>query len=181
MPWFNTLSRYGLVSILLHWLMAIAIIGMFFLGQFMVDLDYYSPWYHTAPNLHRGVGVVIGALLVFRFVWKMMNTQPKGEGSLWELRLAKAVHWLFYLLILGAVISGYLITTADGQGLSFFGLFDIPATLTGDQQEEVAGEIHEILASSILLLAALHGGAALKHHFINRDGTLLKMLGKSRP
>ncbi len=176
----NTTQRYGWVAIIIHWLMAVAIIGMYFLGEFIVDLDYYSPWYRTAPDVHRGIGIILGALLIFRWIWRITNTEPEGEGSLWELKIAKAVHWLFYLLIIAIVISGYLITTAGGQGVSFFGLFDIPATLTGDQQEEIAGDIHEILATAILALAGLHGLAALKHQFFNHDGTLMRMLGRIR-
>ena len=78
------------------------------------------------------------------------------------------------------VTSGYLITTADGQAVVVFGLFEIPATLYGlENQEDVAGAIHDWLATLLIALAALHGLAALKHHFIDRDPTLLRMLGMS--
>ncbi len=180
MQWKNSLTRYGWVSILLHWLMALAIVGMFVLGKFIVDLDYYSSWYHIAPDAHRSVGVVLGTLLVLRFIWRMLNVAPALEGKSWEKVIAHIVHLSFYLLLLLIVISGYLITTADGQGILVFGWFEIPATLSGiDHQEDIAGVVHNWLATFIIALAGLHSAAALKHHFIEKDGTLMRMLGRS--
>ena len=180
MQWKNSSTRYGWVSILLHWLMALAIISMFVLGKFIVDLDYYSSWYHIAPDAHRSVGVVLGTLLVFRFIWRLRNIEPSLEGKSWEKGGAHIVHLSFYLLLLLIVISGYLITTADGQGILVFGWFEIPATLSNiEHQEDIAGVVHNGLATFTIALAGLHGAAALKHHFIEKDGTLMKMLGCS--
>jgi cytochrome b561 len=82
-------------------------------------------------------------------------------------------------LMLALMIAGYLISTADGRPIDVFNLFSVPATLHGlADQEDIAGEIHEILAWALVLLAGVHALAALKHHFINRDSTLLKMLGR---
>jgi cytochrome b561 len=86
---------------------------------------------------------------------------------------------VLYLGLFGVMISGYLISTADGRGIEVFGLFSVPATLTGiPQQEDIAGAIHEYLAWGLVIFAALHGLAALKHHFIDRDSTLLRMFGR---
>jgi cytochrome b561 len=76
------------------------------------------------------------------------------------------------------MLSGYLISTADGRGLEVFDWFSVPATLSGlDRQEDIAGEVHLYLAWTVIVLAALHALAALKHHFIDRDPTLMRMLG----
>jgi cytochrome b561 len=76
------------------------------------------------------------------------------------------------------MVSGYLISTADGRGVSVFGWFTVPATLHGiDGQEDVAGVVHLTLASTLVAVALLHAGAAFKHHFIDRDRTLKRMLG----
>ena len=180
MQWKNTKIRYGWVAIFIHWIMALAIIGMFILGKFMVDLDYYSLWYQIAPDTHRSIGLLIAALLLVRFAWRIANPAPVIEGKQWEKRIAHTVHLSFYLLLLMIVISGYLITTADGQGVTFFGWFDVPAFISGiDHQEDIAGEVHNWLAIATMLLAGLHTAAALKHHFIERDNTLLKMFGRS--
>lgn len=182
MPIKNTRSRYGWLSVTLHWSMAIAILGMFGLGLWMVSLSYYDPWYRQGPFIHKSVGMILLALLVLRLLWRLANPRPDDAPTLkpWERVTAHLTHWLLYGLLLAVMVAGYLISTADDRGISVFGWFDVPATLQGlENQEDVAGDIHEILAWSIIALVAVHSLAALKHHFLDRDDTLLKMLGRS--
>lgn len=177
----NTSQRYGKVARLLHWSMAILIIFLFALGTYMMGLGYYDSWYQKAPNLHLSLGVVSAVLLVLRFGWRLSNTQPDGLGEAWEQRAALWAHRLFYLLISAIIISGYLITTADGQGVYFFGWFEIPATVYGhENQEDVAGNIHDWLSLLLMAMVALHTLATLKHHFINHDATLSRILGNNK-
>jgi len=75
---------YGLISIVLHWSMAIVFIGLFILGKYMVDLDYYSRWYQTAPDFHRSFGVLVSLLLLLRWGWRRYNRQPDMRGKRWE-------------------------------------------------------------------------------------------------
>ena len=89
---------------------------------------------------------------------------------------AHLAHLALYALLAGLFVSGYLISTADGLGIEVFGWFELPATLTGDNQEDLAGEIHEILAWLLMGLVGVHMLAALKHHFINKDQTLTRMI-----
>lgn len=174
----NDRQGYGLVSVLLHWVMAILIIGLFFLGEYMVDLDYYHPWYQKAPDLHRSLGMLVALLIVFRLGWRLTNSTPEPIGKRWEQYAAAWLHRLFYALIAAIVISGYLVATADGQALPIFGWFTIPATLSDfENQAEIAGVVHEWLTQILIVLVVLHGLAALKHHFIDRDSTLRRMLG----
>ncbi len=174
----NNSYCYGLLSIALHWSMAILIVLLFFLGEYMVDMDYYDPWYNTAPDLHRSFGIIVALLLIFRLLWRLGNIRPAIIGKPWEQHIARWVHRIFYALIIAIVISGYLITTADGQSISVFNWFEIPASLQGiDKQEDIAGEFHEWLTYILILFVSLHTLAALKHHFINRDSTLSRMLG----
>ena len=178
----NNAHDYGLVAVLLHWLMALLIIGLFVLGKYMVGLDYYHPWYQLAPDLHRSLGVLVGGLLLLRLGWRLSNPRPAIVGRPWERRVAVTVHRLFYALIAAIVVSGYLITSAGGQAVSVFGWFEIPATLYGfEHQEDIAGRVHEWLANGVIALAVLHSLAALKHHFIDRDPTLRRMLGLGGP
>lgn len=173
----NGPRHYGLVSILLHWIMAALILGLFALGLYMVELGYYHPWYHKAPDLHRSLGILVALLLGPRWLWRLLNPQPGIEGEPWERRAALWVHRSFYLLIAATVAAGYLITTANGQGVPVFSLFEIPATLYGfDNQEDLAGVAHEWLAYLLIALVSLHTLAALKHHFVDRDSTLRRML-----
>jgi cytochrome b561 len=95
----------------------------------------------------------------------------------WEQHLARWVHATLYLLLFALMLSGYLITTADGRPVYVFDWFAVPATLTGPHQEDIAGEIHQALAWSVIALALLHTAAAFKHHFLDRDRTLTRMLG----
>ena len=181
-PLTNTPLRYGWVTMILHWSMAIGITGMFCLGWWMVDLDYYDAWYQRGPNLHRSLGVVMMLLWLARLGWRWASVQPVMAGDRLQTRLASTLHWAFYVLIPLLGMSGYLITTADGRGVAVFGWFTIPASLTGfDNQEDLAGEIHWYLALCIIGGACLHSLAALKHEFIDRDGTLSKMLGRKVP
>ncbi len=173
----NNLQSYGLIAILLHWIMTVLILGLFVLGEYMVDLTYYDPWYIKAPDFHRSFGVVVAFLFIYRLIWRIRNIRPNVEGKQWEKSTALAVHRLFYLLIAIICISGYLITTADGQAVLIFGWFSLPATLYRfNNQEDIAGLIHEWSTHVLLILATLHGLAALKHHFINHDSTLRRML-----
>jgi len=176
----NTLYRYGLTAILLHWSMAILIIALYFLGEYMVDLDYYDAWYKGAPDLHRSFGVITAILVIIRLAWRLNSTHPVISGKQWEQHTALWVHRIFYFLIAAVVVSGYLITTADGQGVSVFNWFDIPASFQGfENQEDVAGEIHEWLTHILIILVVLHTLAALKHHFFDHDSTMRRILGMS--
>ncbi|WP_029933364.1 cytochrome b [Thiomicrospira pelophila] len=175
----NQANQYGVVQIALHWLIAVTIFGLFGLGLWMVDLTYYSAWYRTAPDLHRSIGVLVVSLMVFRLLWRLAN--PKVEliptHKNWERKLAHVTHALMYGLMLLLAISGYMITTAKGQPLHVFDWFSIPAISTGiEYQEDIAGDLHEIFAWSLIGLALLHIAGALKHHFVDRDNTLKRML-----
>ena len=179
MQFTNTTTNYGLVTILLHWLMAVIIIGLFILGKIMHDLDYYDPNYHVFPWWHKSFGLVIAFMLVLRLIWKWKNPKVSEITPIKpiELKLSKIVHALLYLLILVCCISGMMISTAEGAGIDFFGWFEIPAIVAnGESQAELAGEIHETSTLALVILISLHFLAALKHHFIDKDKTLKRML-----
>ncbi|KAA0695216.1 cytochrome b [Halopseudomonas laoshanensis] len=176
----NTSRSYGTAAIVLHWLVAVTVIGLAILGLWMTDLTYYSPYYRSAPFWHKSIGVSLALLIVLRLLWRWANPKPAhipGHKP-WELRLASLVHGLLYLLLIVIVLSGYLISTAKGQGIDVFGWFTLPALITGlPEQADRAGLVHYWLAISVLVLAGLHALGALKHHFIDRDNTLRRMLG----
>jgi cytochrome b561 len=176
----NDNNRYGLVAVGFHWLVAATVIGQFGLGLWMRSLGYYDAWYRLGPWWHKGIGVMLFAVVVLRLLWRWFNHRPAPLSSHrpYERLAAAVAHGLLYLLLLAVMVSGYLISTADGRGLEVFDWFTIPATLSGiDQQEDIAGTLHLYLAWSVIGLAALHALAALKHHFIDRDETLKRMLG----
>jgi len=177
----NTEDSYGLIAVLLHWLVAVAVVGQFILGLWMVELTYYSEWYRTAPSIHKAVGVLLFITVVLRLGWRVVGPRPSpiATHSALESRLAHLAHGLLYAVLFAVMLSGYLISTAEGSPIDVFGLFQVPATITGlENQADVAGDVHLWLAITLVSLAGLHGVAALKHHFLDRDRTLVRMLGR---
>lgn len=180
----NTIESYGLISILLHWLVALTVFGLVALGLWMVELNYYSPWYKLAPYWHKSIGLSLTAVLVARLLWRLTNPHPRTLPShrRWEVRLAHAVHALIYFMLFTILASGYLISTAKGEGISLFGWFEVPAIISGIKgQADIAGTVHYWAAISMLALVALHALGAFKHHLIDRDITLVRMLKPSSP
>jgi cytochrome b561 len=170
--------RYHGVSIFMHWLMALLILGLFGVGFWMVDLTYYSAWYKTAPHYHKSVGILLAVLLLVRIAVLMMKGKPsplKTHG-LTVQRVSTFTHLLLYLLLSLIMVTGYLISTADSRGIEVFNWFVVPGLgEIFDQQADRAGLAHEWLAYSLIALVALHALGALKHHFYDKDATLKRM------
>ena len=177
----NSQSHYGIVSIVLHWLVAITVIGLFAVGFWMVDLSYYSQWYRTAPHWHKSTGILLAVVMLGRVMWRFISPppQPLPDHKNWERKTAGAVHVVLYVAIFLLVVSGYLISTEDGRPISVFNWFDVPALgALFNNQADIAGVIHEYTAYGLISLAVLHALGALKHHFIDKDHTLKRMLGR---
>ena len=176
--WFNTASHYGLVAIIMHWLMAMTVIGLFALGWWMTELTYYDVWYRRGPELHKAIGIILFGVWVLRLSWRQINAKPSplAHHKPWEIWAAKIAHLLLYLLMLLVFVSGYMISTADGRSIEVFGLFSVPAFVTAiENQEDLAGDIHFYLACSLIGLALIHGIAAIQHHLFDQDNTLRRM------
>ena len=179
----NTQTNYGYVSIFFHWLSALSIFALFGLGYYMVDLTYYHEWYKTAPELHKSIGVLLFFLMLIRLIWRYQQITPEHLASHTDLerKVGKFVHSALYLLVFIIMITGYLISTADDRGIEVFGLFEVPGFGSFiENQEDIAGLIHKWLAYVLITLALLHAVAALKHHFIDKDNTLNRMIGRRR-
>ena len=177
----NSSARYGWVSIVLHWGVALVVFGLFALGLWMVGLDYYSAWRKDAPDLHKSIGITLFAIMLVRIVWRIVSPPPPPLASYSRMtRMGAAFgHAFLYLGLFAVMIAGYLISTADGVGIPVFGLFEIPAVVSGlPDQADTAGLVHLYLAWVLVVFAGLHGVAAFKHHFIDRDATLTRMLGR---
>lgn len=177
----NSESRYGWLAIVMHWLVAVAVFALFGLGFWMVELTYYDDWYQQAPDIHRSIGILLFITVVFRLAWRLFSPAPRPlpNHQRWEVMSAHIAHGLLYVLMFVAMISGYLISTADGSVISVFGLFDVPS-VTGQvkRMEDTAGAIHYWSTWALVSVAGVHALGALKHHIIDRDETLLRMLGR---
>jgi cytochrome b561 len=179
----NDKEGYGAMAIGLHWLVALTVFGLFGLGLWMRSLGYYDSWYQLGPWWHKGIGVMLFYLLLLRLLWRFGNSRPDHlpTHKPYERVAAIWVHGLLYLLLFVLMISGYLISTADGRPLEVFDWFAIPAMISGlEQQEDIAGKVHLYLAWCVVVLSGLHALAAIKHHMIDRDQTLMRMLGMRR-
>ena len=175
----NTQDGFGWVSQVVHWLSAALILGLFFLGYWMVDLNYYSSWYQSAPMLHVSIGVVLVVLTLLRIIWLQIagKPQPHGDGKL----AAKLGHLGLYVLLIAVLLTGYLISSSDGRPIDFFGAWQVPTVDLGiADQADRAGELHKIFAYIMMALVALHTLAACWHHFILKDDTLMRMLKNTK-
>lgn len=176
----NTETSYGWLTIIIHWSMALSIFGLFGLGLYMVELSYYDAWYKGSLDLHKSIGILVFFLFIGRLAWRSINISPKSadpHASKFEIKSAHLVHIVLYILMAALFATGYLISTADGHAINVFDVLPVPAMpFAIENQEDIAGEIHEILAWSLILLAGVHALAALKHHFINKNKTLIRML-----
>ncbi|MGO2479527.1 MAG: cytochrome b [Pseudoalteromonas sp.] len=175
----NTRTGYGWVAITLHWLMAVMVVGLFGLGLYMVELTYYDSWYRGSMDLHKSIGITLVILLIFRFFWRVLGTNPEpiAGGSTRLNKVAKTAHVLLYILLCIIVVAGYMISTADGRSIEVFSLFSIPAIdFSIAEQADIAGEFHYYTACTLIGLVLLHAFGAFKHHFIDKDKTLVRMI-----
>ncbi len=168
---------WGAVMISLHWLIALLILGMFGLGWWMVDLPISMQAFKTYA-LHKSIGLSVLALVLLRLIWRALTTRPRpAVTSRWQARAAQVSHVLLYLLMLALPLSGWLYNSSANFPLQFFGWFNLPALVEPDAVlREWALRAHIWIGWALLALLVLHVGAALKHHFMDRDHTLLAML-----
>ncbi|MBV1915322.1 MAG: cytochrome b [Pseudomonadales bacterium] len=176
--WLNSQHHFGLITKLLHGTVALLMIGLIGLGWYMVDLSYYDRWYNDSLSLHKAFGMVLLLTALFKIAWTLLNTRPEFSSVMasWEKFLAHSTHGLLLLLLVLIPISGYIISTSAGDSISVFNWFDIPALFSVTEEwRDIAIELHYFLAYGALLIIVFHVVAALKHQFINRDGTIRKM------
>ena len=183
MNWRNSEAQWGYLAIGFHWLSVLAVFSLFALGLWMVELSYYDPWYKQGPFIHKSIGILLFLLTLLRLLWRYFNLTPLALTSHteWEIKAAKFSHTMLYILLFSVLLSGYLISTADGRAVDVFNIFSVPATISGlNNQEDIAGEIHEILAFTLIGFACLHAFASIKHHLFDKDVTLKRMLGQGK-
>ncbi len=172
-------ARFGAVSIFNHWVIAVAIIVMLAIGLTMDD-DSSGPGGNFLLNLHKSIGVFVLIFGAWRVLWRLIWRFPQDVCSMpvWQKTAATAVHWLLLIAILVMPLSGYIGSSTSGHAVSFFGLFSLPNLGEAKWISRLCWEVHETTANILIALVVVHVLAALKHHVIDRDGTLRRMLGK---
>ena len=174
----GAISRYSFPAIVLHWSIAVLIIGGFSLGLSMVDLPL-SPqklkWY----SWHKWTGITVFLLTVLRLMWRLGHPAPALPQTTprWQRRAAHVSHFLLYLLTLVIPISGWLHSSASGVPVVYLGLVPLPDLVAKNKDlAEVLKLVHKTLNFTLLGLFLAHAGAALKHHLMDRDDVLTRML-----
>lgn len=174
----NTADRWGGISQLLHWTVAVLILVMAYLGLTMGDLPN-GPDKIKTYALHKSIGITILALVALRLLWRLYAGTPRPvPGSpRWQERIASLTHAAIYLLLFAIPLSGWVLNSAAGFPLRWFGLVNLPH-IVGESHDlhELAEEAHELMFWVLALLVVAHAGAAFYHHIFQRDATLARML-----
>jgi len=179
MPYLDTSAQYGLITKGLHWLIAILIIALLGIGWWMVDLSYFDPWYHDALTWHKSLGLIVGLVVTFKLTWGLIDTPPKPQSTLssFEKTASGLAHNTLRLAMLVIPVTGYLVSTSEGAAIEVFNWFSFPAAMQiNEGARDIAIDVHYYFAYTTLALVILHATAALKHQFIDRKGTLKRML-----
>ena len=177
----NTSEHFGWVTKVLHWAIAISIIGLIWLGWYMVDLTYYDKWYNASLSWHKSLGMLVLATALLKIGWQLYTPVPDTISALksWEKIGAKLMHKALLVLMVLIPVTGYLISTSAGKVVDIFGWFEIPALVSKNKElRDLAITFHFYMGYGIGVLVLGHVGAALKHQFIDKDSTLTKMLWK---
>jgi len=180
-PLANTVERYGSIAMLLHWGMAVLLVVLLGSGLYMVRLPDvgFDTWKITVILVHKALGM--GALFAVgvRLLWRWANLLPRLVDGLpeWQQVAARFVHLAFYALMFAVPLSGWILNSAGGYPLTFFGVFEIPDLVANDEfLFHLFVDVHRWLAYALLLFLLLHAGAALRHHLQPGDDTLRRML-----
>ena len=171
-------TRYATTAIVLHWLMALLLVGLFCGGLYMADLRL-SPWKLKIYSWHKWAGVTAFILVLARIAWRFAHHPPGLPSAMPRLmRLAaRAAHTLLYLLMVAVPVSGWLMSSAKGFQTVYFGVLPIPDLLAKDKElGNLLQDAHQALCFLLVGLVLGHLGAALKHHLIDRDDVLARML-----
>ena len=170
-------TRYTTTAIVLHWLVALLIFVGFPLGVYMHELPL-SPTKLQLYSYHKWIGITVLLLAGLRVAWRLTHRPPPLSDSVvrWQRQASAVVHGLLYVLILAIPLSGWLMSSAKGFPVVWFGVLPLPDLIGKDKAlGELLAGVHQALNFTLLGLVILHVAAALKHHFIERQPFLQRM------
>ncbi|TAJ26804.1 MAG: cytochrome b [Reyranella sp.] len=170
-------GKHSQTAIGLHWITALAVLGLLGVGLWMVGLPLgllklkVYAW-------HKWIGLAVLALTVARLLWRWRHPPPSLPGSVrdWERRLAPIAHWTLFALLLAMPLSGWLMNSAAGVGLYWFGYIPIPDLVPRDPDLFAALKtVHKVLSRLLIAVVALHVGAVIYHDVLRHDGVFRRM------
>jgi cytochrome b561 len=169
-------AKYGPAAMTLHWVVAFLLAAALVLAWVLPRKS--TPGYDAILELHKSLGILVLVLVVPRLLWRLGNpVAPAASLTPLETRLSELTHWALYAIMLLIPLTGYLFSSALGQGLDFFDLFKAGSPLPTDPSVSGPMEfLHKTGQYAIYGFVGLHVLAALYHHFVKRDGVLQRML-----
>jgi cytochrome b561 len=177
------ISRYSSLAIVLHWLSALMIFAAIGIAWSFDDMPL-SPRKLEMISWHKWVGITILGLTALRLFWRTSHRPPALPANMpaWQKWAAHGTHGALYILLVLIPLSGWAMSCAKGYPVVYLGLVELPCLVNKDLElGKSLREAHEWLNITLLVLLAAHLGAALKHHLLDRDNTLSKMLPWIRP
>ena len=177
----QTTTRYSGTAIALHWLTALLIVAGFTLGLSMVGLPFGRQklqWYAW----HKWIGITVWLVTCSRLAWRWTHSPPPMEPMVhWQRQAAVVTHALLYAFLVVIPLSGWLYSSASGVEVVYLGLIPLPDPVSKDRAlADILRNVHLTLNFTLLALVCIHVVAALKHHFVDRDAVLTRMLPRSR-
>jgi cytochrome b561 len=179
----NTPYRYGAVAKAFHWTIALLILGLLGVGIYMDEFASLTERFKLMP-WHKSFGITVLLLAFLRLVWLAWSRRPAFIDTIprWQRAAAAGVHYYLYFAMFAMPLSGWTFSSAAGRTVSFFGLFDLPNLVAKNEGlRDILSNVHWYIGYSLIPVIAMHVGAALKHHFIDRDDTLRRMLPFAQP
>lgn len=171
-------TTYDAVSRINHWIIAVAIIGMLASGLFLEFSGLPRSETRTLSGLHRSFGVLVLAYGVWRVLWRMVQGFPEAIPGMpsWQETASKVAHWTLLVGIVIMPVSGVASSIFAGRAVSVFGWFSIPAQTEISALAGFASATHGFVGKALAVLVIVHVAAALKHHLIDKDRTLMRMV-----
>lgn len=173
------MHRYTTTAILLHWTIALLIVGTFTLGLVMTDIPGLTPTKLKYFSWHKWAGITVLGLATLRLLWRLFRHPPAYADDMptWQRGAAHGLHWLLYVLMFAVPLSGYFYSLAAGVPVVYFGVYELPVLIAADPALKlVLKDVHYWLNMLLAGLVGVHVAAAFKHLLVDRDGVMGRML-----
>lgn len=173
----NTTETYGSMAKTIHWLIFLMVTTLLIVGFFMGDIE--KPLRYTIYNIHKLAGITVLTIMIFRVYWTITNPKLSYSAELpaWQILAARTVHYILYALVILMPLSGWIMSTAAGHNPLLFGTsLTLPFIPESKPLAKFFHKTHTVMAWTIIAMVSLHVLAALKHHFVNKDNVLKRML-----